>query len=55
MHQPPIPHVAGADPEVAGLIAVDARGNVAMPFNTPAMHRGRLVDGGRIETAVGRS
>ena len=41
--------------EGAGLIAVDARGNVAMPFNTPAMHRGRLVDGGRIETAVGRS
>jgi glycine hydroxymethyltransferase len=25
MHQPPIPHVAGADPEVAGLIEAEAR------------------------------
>jgi L-asparaginase / beta-aspartyl-peptidase len=40
--------------EGAGLIAIDADGNVATPFNTPAMHRGRLVGDGPIETAVGR-
>jgi beta-aspartyl-peptidase (threonine type) len=41
----------GAD---AGLIAVDAAGNVAMPFNTAIMHRGWQTSGGRPETAVGR-
>lgn len=32
-----------------GLIALDARGNVAMPFNTPGMYRGWLKAGGERE------
>ncbi|NJB84411.1 beta-aspartyl-peptidase (threonine type) [Lewinella marina] len=32
-----------------GLIALDARGNVAMPFNTPGMYRGYLKAGGERE------
>jgi L-asparaginase / beta-aspartyl-peptidase len=40
----------GAD---AGLIALDASGNVAMPFNTAIMHRGWQAAGGEHRTAVG--
>jgi beta-aspartyl-peptidase (threonine type) len=29
-----------------GLIALDAKGNVAMPFNTPGMYRAYLKAGG---------
>jgi len=36
----------------AGLIAVDAAGNVAMPANTTVMHRGVRRNGGAAETAV---
>jgi L-asparaginase / beta-aspartyl-peptidase len=36
----------------AGLIALDAKGNVAMPANTTVMHRGVLRNGGTAETAV---
>jgi isoaspartyl peptidase/L-asparaginase-like protein (Ntn-hydrolase superfamily) len=36
----------------AGLIAVDAAGNVAMPANTTVMHRGVRRNGGSAETAV---
>jgi L-asparaginase / beta-aspartyl-peptidase len=36
----------------AGLIAVDAAGNVAMPANTTVMHRGVTRNGGTPETAV---
>ena len=32
-----------------GLIALDAKGNVAMPFNTPGMYRGYLKAGGERE------
>ncbi len=32
-----------------GLIALDAQGNVAMPFNTPGMYRGYLKAGGERE------
>ncbi|PPK88134.1 beta-aspartyl-peptidase (threonine type) [Neolewinella xylanilytica] len=32
-----------------GLIALDARGNVVMPFNTPGMYRGYLKAGGERE------
>ena len=32
-----------------GLIAMDAQGNVAMPFNTPGMYRGYLKAGGERE------
>jgi L-asparaginase / beta-aspartyl-peptidase len=39
----------------AGLIAVDAEGNLAMPFTTEAMFRGCLVGGGESRTAVGRA
>jgi isoaspartyl peptidase/L-asparaginase-like protein (Ntn-hydrolase superfamily) len=37
----------------AGLIALDADGATAMPFNTRVMHRGWW-SGGAIETRVGR-
>jgi beta-aspartyl-peptidase (threonine type) len=37
----------------AGLIAVDARGKIAMPFNTAIMHRGWQVVGEEPQTAVG--
>jgi beta-aspartyl-peptidase (threonine type) len=36
----------------AGLIALDAAGNVAMPANTTVMHRGVRRNGGAAETAV---
>lgn len=36
----------------AGLIALDAAGNVVMPANTTVMHRGVLRNGGEPETAV---
>jgi beta-aspartyl-peptidase (threonine type) len=36
----------------AGMIAVDAHGNVAMPFNTTLMHRGVLRGDGRPQTGV---
>ena len=35
-----------------GLIAIDRLGNIAMPFNTPGMHRGFRLSGGRAVTAV---
>lgn len=35
-----------------GLIAVDAEGNVTMPFNTNAMYRGVIRSDGTIETAI---
>ena len=35
-----------------GLIAVDAAGNVAMPFNSRGMYRGVLREGGEAETAI---
>jgi beta-aspartyl-peptidase (threonine type) len=37
----------------AGLIAVDAAGRIAMPFNTAIMHRGWQVGGEEPQTAVG--
>jgi beta-aspartyl-peptidase (threonine type) len=36
----------------AGLIAIDAAGNVAMPANTSVMHRGVMRNGGTPATAV---
>lgn len=38
----------------AGLIAVDASGEIAMLFNTTVMHRGWQVAGEEPRTAVGR-
>lgn len=29
-----------------GLIAIDAKGNIAMPFNTPGMYRGYMKSSG---------
>jgi beta-aspartyl-peptidase (threonine type) len=37
-----------------GLIAVDADGNVAMPFDTTLMHRGWKLGDGPVETRVFR-
>ena len=34
-----------------GLIAVDSKGNVAMPFNTEGMYRGFMKDG-KIEVKI---
>jgi beta-aspartyl-peptidase (threonine type) len=36
----------------AGLIAVDGKGNVALPFNTQVMHRAQRREDGAVETAV---
>jgi isoaspartyl peptidase/L-asparaginase-like protein (Ntn-hydrolase superfamily) len=36
------------------MIAVDAHGNVAMPFNTVVMHRGLIRGDGRAQTGVVR-
>ena len=35
-----------------GLIAVDRRGNVAMPFNSEGMHRGAIDRRGKIAIAI---
>ena len=35
-----------------GLIALDARGNFALPFNTEGMYRGWVDDTGRTHTAI---
>lgn len=45
--------VVDAIPTDAALIAVDAAGAVAMPFNTPIFNRGRQVAGERPHTAIG--
>ncbi|HEX8066837.1 MAG TPA: isoaspartyl peptidase/L-asparaginase [Thermoleophilaceae bacterium] len=46
--------IDGLDPPGSGgLIAVDAGGALAMPFATPAMHRGWAVGDGPVETAIG--
>lgn len=37
-----------------GVIAMDPQGNVAMPFNSSGMYRGRMGADGRIETAIFR-
>jgi L-asparaginase / beta-aspartyl-peptidase len=37
-----------------GVIAIDRQGNVAMPFNTTAMYRGRITSDGRVETGIFR-
>ncbi|MFL5887471.1 MAG: isoaspartyl peptidase/L-asparaginase, partial [Solirubrobacteraceae bacterium] len=37
-----------------GLIAMSPTGEVAMPFTTPVMYRGRLRGGGPANTQVGR-
>lgn len=35
-----------------GLIAVDAKGNVAMPFNTAGMYRGVIYENGSVEVKI---
>jgi beta-aspartyl-peptidase (threonine type) len=45
---------ATADVDEVGLIAVDADGNFAMPFDTTLMHRAWRVGDGPIETRVFR-
>ena len=40
---------AGAD---GGVIAIDAEGNVAMPFNTPGMYRARIGTDGSLDVAI---
>lgn len=37
-----------------GLAAIDRKGNIALPFNTPGMYRGYYLPGGRPETAIYR-
>lgn len=37
-----------------GIIALDARGNFAMPFNSAGMYRGRIDAAGRVTTAIFR-
>lgn len=35
-----------------GLIALDAKGNVSMPFNTEGMYRGTVTENGKIEVLI---
>ncbi|TCD26752.1 isoaspartyl peptidase/L-asparaginase [Pedobacter psychrodurus] len=35
-----------------GLIALDKKGNVAMPFNTEGMYRGTITDDGKVEVSI---
>lgn len=42
---------AGGD---GGLIALDHKGNIAMPFNTAGMYRGAITEDGRITIAIYR-
>lgn len=35
-----------------GMIALDADGNIAMPFNTAGMYRGAITESGQIEIAI---
>jgi beta-aspartyl-peptidase (threonine type) len=35
-----------------GIVAIDARGNIAMPFNSEGMYRGFMLADGTIETAI---
>jgi len=35
-----------------GLIALDAKGHVAMPFNTEGMYRGTVTEDGKIEILI---
>jgi beta-aspartyl-peptidase (threonine type) len=35
-----------------GLVAVDANGNVTMPFNSEGMYRGSISTGGDLMTAI---
>jgi beta-aspartyl-peptidase (threonine type) len=37
-----------------GLIAIDRKGNIALPFNTPGMYRGYYLSGGQLRTAIYR-
>jgi len=37
---------------VGGLIALDAKGNLAMPFNTEGMYRGYVTSDGKFHTAI---
>jgi beta-aspartyl-peptidase (threonine type) len=37
-----------------GLIAVDARGNITMPFNSEGMYRGCVKEDGEFITAIYR-
>lgn len=39
-------------PGKGGLIAVDPRGNLSLPFNTEGMYRGWIDSGGRVFTAI---
>jgi beta-aspartyl-peptidase (threonine type) len=40
-----LPHEKGG---VGGMIVLDARGNLALPFNTPRMYRGYVTDDGKV-------
>lgn len=44
----------GAHEGSGGLIAVDAAGNIAMPFNSEGMYRGEVHEGAAPETAIYR-
>jgi beta-aspartyl-peptidase (threonine type) len=35
-----------------GVIVMDAHGNVATPFNTPGMYRGRMMADGKVEVSI---
>jgi beta-aspartyl-peptidase (threonine type) len=41
-----------AAPESGGVIAIDRKGNIAMPFNSAGMYRGFIKAGGKAETFI---
>jgi beta-aspartyl-peptidase (threonine type) len=42
----------GEEGGVGGLIAVDAKGNLTTPFNTPGMYRGHVTADGKVSVAI---
>ena len=40
------------DGGVGGLIALDVKGNVAMPYNTDGMYRGTITSDGKIKVMI---
>jgi beta-aspartyl-peptidase (threonine type) len=44
--------VLNASAGSGGIIAIDASGNIAMPFNTPGMYRGSISTNGTKMVAI---
>ena len=47
-----IDKLADIEPDTGGVIALDAQGNVTMPFNTEGMYRGYMQEGGQPQVFI---